>query len=301
MATPINSKYPRNAIVVKHVSKSFGAKKALDDVSFSVPHGSIFGFLGPNGAGKTTSIRCMMDFIRPDSGSITLLGKDAYQDSATLKQSIGFLSSDSELNPNWTGEEHINFFESLKGQSKTRQQLVERLGLDVKTKVKALSSGNKQKLAIVLCFVGDPQLIIMDEPTRGLDPILQNELYEILQEFTDQNKTVFLSSHNLGEVQRICDAVLLIKDGQVVETKTMGQIRDMHVHVVTAATDKTFDSKKLHSLANVEIVTETKSSVSLKVKGDLNQLLKVLTAQHLTDISVTHASLEDIFLKEYRS
>src|SRR5665647_1035184 len=224
----------KQAIRVQALSKSFGATQALSEVSFTVPYGSIFGFLGPNGAGKTTTIRCLMDFIRPSDGSITIMEQDAHDDSTALKQSIGYLSSDSQLNLNWTAQEHIDFFESIKGRGKNRAKLVERLGLDTRSKVRALSSGNKQKLAIVLCFIGDPQLLIMDEPTRGLDPLLQNVLYDILTGFVDSQKTVFFSSHNLTEVEHICDSVLLIRNGRVVEEKTMDSIRDMKVNIVSA-------------------------------------------------------------------
>lgn len=289
------------AIETKSLSKNFGAKHALSDVTFTVPIGSIFGFLGPNGAGKTTTIRCLMDFIRPSSGTITVLGRGAQRDSTDLKRLIGYLSSDSQLNQNWTGQQHIDFFESIKGRNKDRGKLVERLGLDTKTKVKSLSSGNKQKLAIVLCLTGDPQLLIMDEPTRGLDPLLQNELYEILKKFVGGNKTVFLSSHNLGEVERICDTVMLIKEGKVFEEKTMDSIRDMKVHLITATTPQRFDIKKLKALSNVQVLNQGYSIVNLKVRGDLNPALQILMKQTISDISVTHASLEDIFLEQYRS
>lgn len=291
---------PRSAISVKGLSKRFGTKQALTNVSFEVPYGSVFGFLGPNGAGKTTTIRCLMDFIAPNAGSISILNHDAHSDSTHLKSLIGYLSSDSQLNPNWTGDDHISFFENIKGKSKNRAQLVKRLGLDTKTKVKALSSGNKQKLAVVLSFVGDPQILVMDEPTRGLDPLLQNELYSILTQFVSNNKTVFLSSHNLGEVERICDTVMLIKDGHIVEEKSMTDIRDMTVHMITAATNKKFDLAKLRALPNTDIVSSSPGSVALKVKGDLNPTLNTLLSAGLTDISVAHASLEDIFLEHYR-
>lgn len=293
---------PNKAIEVEALSKNFGSKLALAGVTFSVPYGSIFGFLGPNGAGKTTTIRCLMDFIRPASGSIKLLGRDAQIDSAILKQSIGYLSSDSQFYPDWTAEDHIKLFESIKGRSPTRNKLVKRLGLDMRTKVKALSSGNKQKLAIVLCFVGDPELVIMDEPTRGLDPLLQNELYKILSEFVTDNKTVFLSSHNLGEVERICDSVVLIKDGVIVEEKTMANIRDMKVHIVNATTAQVFDVAKLRSLNNVEVISNYGGkTITLKVRGNLNQVLSDLTKYRLSDVSINHLSLEDVFLEQYRN
>ncbi len=288
------------AIDTTGLSKTFGSKQALSNVSFSVPYGSIFGFLGPNGAGKTTTIRCLMDFIRPSAGSVSLLGLDSRRDSTELKRRIGYLSSDSQLNPNWTGQEHIDFFEKIKGASANRAELVKRLGLDLSTKVRSLSTGNKQKLAIVLCFTGDPQLLIMDEPTRGLDPLLQNELYDILTEFAGSKKTVFFSSHNLGEVERICDAVLLVKDGRVVEEKSMASIRDMKVHMVSATTSQAFDVRRLQALPNVKVIAKTKTTIDLKIKGDFNLALRNLLMMKLTDLTVNHAGLEEVFLEQYK-
>ncbi len=291
---------PANAIEVTSLSKSFGPKLALNSVTFNVPKSKIFGFLGPNGAGKTTTIRSLMDFIRPTAGNIKILGHDAHTDSAELKNSIGYLSSDSQLYPNWTADDHIKFFENLKGVSPIRDQLIKRFDLDIHTRVKALSSGNKQKLAIILCFVGNPELIIMDEPTRGLDPLLQNELYSLLLEFVGQNKTVFLSSHNLSEVERICDSVVLIKDGSIVEEKTMNDIRDLKVHVITASSSHKINTSGLKHLPNLEIVSAVDNSISLKVRGDLNKVMAELVKNNLTDLSVNHLSLEDIFLEQYK-
>jgi ABC-2 type transport system ATP-binding protein len=283
------------------VSKRFGHTLALHQVTFTVPYGTIFGFLGPNGAGKTTTIRCLMDFIRPTSGSLSILGFDAQHDSAELKRRIGYLSSDSQLNLNWTGQEHIDFFANIKGPSAYQPALINRLGLDTASKVKALSSGNKQKLSIVLCFAGNPDLLIMDEPTRGLDPLLQNELYDILLHFIDERKTVFLSSHNLGEVERICNSVLLIKDGVIVEEKTMDDIRDLKVHLLSATARTAFDIKRLRALPNVTLLESSPKRISFKAKGDLNEVLRLLTQHDITDISITHVSLEDVFMEQYRS
>ena len=185
-----------SAIKIKKLSKSFGKHTALHNVSFEVPEGQIFGFLGPNGAGKTTTIRCVMDFIKPTHGSVEILGLDAHRDSAELKQSIGYLSADYQLNGGWTGKDHIRLFQKTKGRTSNLNDLIGSLGLNTSVKVKNLSSGNKQKLAVVLAFIGDPRLLIMDEPTRGLDPVLQNVLYDLLNDFVSKGNTVFLSSHN---------------------------------------------------------------------------------------------------------
>lgn len=289
-----------NIIEVKKLSKHFGAKKALENVSFFVPKGSIYGFLGPNGAGKTTTIRCLMDFIRPSQGTVTILGQDAYTNSAELKKHIGFLSADTELNLGWTGNDHIQLTQSIRGSSKNTTKLIKLLDLDTKLRVKSLSSGNKQKLAIILAFIGQPKLLIMDEPTRGLDPMLQNVLYDLLKEFTASGGTVFFSSHNLSEVQRVCDAVIIIKDGKIIAEKTMQDIRGMNMHVITAQSTNPFDTENLKA-PGVSIATNHPHEITLTVQGDINPVLRKLVKYPITDIDISHANLEDIFMEQYKA
>jgi ABC-2 type transport system ATP-binding protein len=184
-----------NVIQVKNLKKHFSAHKvkAVDGVSFDVKKGEILGFLGPNGAGKTTTIRCMMDFLRADSGSVKILGKDSKKDSVELKSKIGYLSGDVRLYGKWSGEEHIRFVEKIRGKSETARKYADKLDLDLKKKFKTLSSGNKQKLGLVLALMDKPEVIIMDEPTVGLDPLLQNAIYDIFNELRDSGSTIFIS------------------------------------------------------------------------------------------------------------
>ncbi len=287
------------AISIKNLTKVFGHKKALDAVTLDVPKGSIYGFLGPNGAGKTTTIRCLMDFIHPTDGSITILGNDAHQSSTFLKQKIGFLSSDQQLNPRWTGDDHIRLAARVKGSHKRVDQLAKLLSYEPKLRVKSLSSGNKQKLAIILAFLGEPELLIMDEPTRGLDPMLQNVLYDLLRRYAHSGKTVFFSSHNLNEVQSLCDDVAFIKDGKILTQKSMYDIRAMNIHIITAVATTPFNIATL-KLAGVTITSHKGNSISLRVKGDFNPALRAITRHDLTDLDMTHANLEDIFLDQYK-
>lgn len=289
----------KKSIVLTNITKKFGSKKALNDVSFTVPRGSICGFLGPNGAGKTTTIRCLMNFIRPTLGTIEIFGLDAQKHSTELKNQIGFLSADTQLNMGWTGNDHIKLIQSMRGVSKNTSELVKLLDLDTNIRVKSLSSGNQQKLAIILACIGQPKLLVMDEPTRGLDPMLQNILYELLQDFTARGGTVFFSSHNLPEVQRVCDTVIIIKEGRIITEKTMDDIRGLKTHIITASSSKNFDLVSLQT-AGVDISSIHPKTVSLAVHGDLNEALKKLVAYPLTDLDVTHASLEDIFMEQYK-
>ncbi len=288
-----------NAIQVQKLTKRFGSKLALNGVSFTVPKGQIVGFLGPNGAGKTTTIRCMMDFIRPSSGIIKIDGKNAQEKSTELKQIIGFLSSDSQINGSWTVADHLEIVKKMRGQYAKTNELVQLLDLDTKAKVKNLSSGNKQKLSIVLAFAGQPKILIMDEPTRGLDPVLQNNIYEMLEDYAKQGNTVFFSSHNLAEVQRVCDTVIIIKDGKIITEQGMKEIRGINTHIVHVNTSNKLDRQQLDKL-DVELISITDYSAQIKLKGKLNPLLEYLTKQAILDLSIGHASLEDLFLEMYK-
>lgn len=285
------------AISIQNATKLFGQKRALSDISLEVEAGSIFGFLGPNGAGKTTMIRSMMDYIRLDEGDITLLGKDAKLESAQLKTDIGYLSSDIQLHKNWTAKEHIEFFGGIKGTGRAHD-LCDAFNLDVNVRVHKLSSGNKQKLAIILAFLGNPKLIIMDEPTRGLDPLLQNQLYELLRDFTDSGGTVFFSSHNLSEVQLLCDNVAVIRNGELVLVQSMDEVLKLNVHYITASFADPLQLKDFKK-SFIKIVKHDERSLELKVKGNLDEVLRMLTKHTMQDLEVRHATLEEVFMEYY--
>jgi len=208
-------------IEVKNFKKYFGRTKAVDDISFTVEKGEIFGFLGPNGAGKTTTIRCMMDFMRASKGSISILGKDSFIDSVSLKERIGYLSGSVRLYENWTGREHIDFVRKLNGKKDISVDLLHRLDFDPKIKTKKLSSGNRQKLGVIMAFMLEPEVLILDEPTTTLDPIMQHVVYDLLREVTSRGATVFMSSHNLSEVERVCSRVGIIKEGKMMAIKNV--------------------------------------------------------------------------------
>jgi len=286
-----------SAINIKGVTKTFGSKRALDDVSLTIPTGQVYGFLGPNGAGKTTTIRCLMDYIRVSRGAIDILGKDAHANSAELKAVVGYLSSDVQLHDNWTGKDHVNFMASTKGRGRA-DELVKTFNLDLSVKVRNLSSGNKQKLAIILAFVGQPKLLIMDEPTRGLDPLLQNQLYELLREFAISGGTVFLSSHNLTEVQQLCDSVAVIRAGKIVAAEAMKDILQLRVHLVQAVATKAIN-KADFKLTDVEIQHSSGKTIALKARGEIDPIIKALATYNVTDLDVSHASLEDVFMEYY--
>ena len=288
-------------ISIQSITKQFGQKQVLKNISLRVNRGDIFGFLGPNGAGKTTTIRCLMDFIRPDSGKLTLLGQDSYSQLILARKEVGYLPAESQLIENWNAKQHINFYNSIRGKdSQAIFKLVRRLDIALDVPVKQMSSGNKQKLSFLLALVGNPKLLILDEPSRGLDPIVQNDIYEILTNYVSEGGTVFISSHNLDEVNRICSNVAIIRQGKIVADKSMKDLKNMKIHFVTVSLNH-HDNLHLTPLENIEIIDSNLSKTVLKVHGDINPILHELSNHKLIDLEITHASLEDVFMEYYRS
>lgn len=286
-------------INVQNLKKSFGKTKAVDGISFDVEEGEIVGFLGPNGAGKTTAIRCMMDFLRPSEGSIEIFGFDAQKDSEKLKNDIGHLSSESTLYNSWTGQEHIDFLEKIRGVSQLDEELIKNLKFDSRKKVSTLSTGNRRKLSLILALMHEPKLLILDEPTVGLDPLLQNYINEILKSQAAKGNTVFMSSHNLPEVEKVCDRVIVLKTGKIVTTETIKALRSKKIYTIYAYFEGEVPKNQL--TAESQLIKEFTGGVALKVRGDIKPLLVKLSGyKNLKDLEISHASLEEVFMEFYK-
>jgi ABC-2 type transport system ATP-binding protein len=285
-------------IKVENLKKHFGKIRAVDGVSFEVQKGEIFGFLGPNGAGKTTTIRSMMDFIRPTSGKISILGKDAQDESVFLKTKIGYLSDTANFYDHWTASQHLNFQQGLRGRSKTLNELLKKFSLNIKLRFSSLSSGNKRKLSIILAIMNEPEVLILDEPTSALDPLLQNAFHQYLEKFAADGGTVFMSSHNLSEVEKICDRVGIIRDGKMVAVEKISDMKLMKMYDVRFHAEN-FDPNTLAD-KNIEIIDHTDTLTTLKVKGDINPLVAKLASIKIKDLEIVHVSLEDIFMELYK-
>lgn len=288
----------KTIIEIKNLKKKYGKFEAVKDISFDIKKGEVFGFLGPNGAGKSTTIRCMMDFIRPTEGKIKIFGLDSTLDSVVLKKKIGYLSGNVKLNEKWTGWEHIRYVESIRGKSQNVDSLIESLDFPAKKKFKQLSSGNKQKLGLILAVMNDPDILIMDEPTVGLDPLLQNKIYEILLDLKKRGTTIFISSHNLPEVERLCDRVGIIKQGEMVAVEAVKDLGQMKLHKITARFNDKYTVKEFESDA-IDKIEEIEGGLLLTATGDINPILKKLAKHELADLEIGHADLEDVFLKFY--
>ena len=285
-------------IKITDLKKHFGKVKAVDGVSFEIQKGEVFGFLGPNGAGKTTTIRCLMDFIRPTEGEITILDRDAHLDSVYLKNKIGYLPGNVKLYGKWSGWDHIKFVESIRGKSKTVKGLVNKFDYNPKSKFYQLSSGNKQKLGLILALMNEPEILIMDEPTVGLDPLLQNLIYEVLEDLRKNGTTIFVSSHNLPEVERICDRVGIIKAGKMVEVESISELGEKKLHKIEVRFAGEFDKTEFN-VNGVERIEEVAEGLMITVSGKIDPVVKKLAKYHILDLEVTHGSLEDVFLKFY--
>jgi len=289
-----------NIIEIKKLTKHYKSNRviAIKELDLEIKEGEIFGFLGPNGAGKTTTIRCMMDFIRPTSGKIEILGKNAQKDSVALKSTIGYLSDTNHFYNHWSASDHIDFQESLRGKSPTLNDLIKKFNLNAKLRFSSLSSGNKRKLSIILALMNEPTVLILDEPTSALDPLLQNALLTYLKDFSKAGGTVFISSHNLAEVEKICDRVGIIKDGKLVATETISDLQSMKMYDVSFHTEK-FDERTFED-RHTEIVSHIDGMIKLKVKGDINPTVAKLAQIEVKDLEIAHVSLEDIFMEFYK-
>ena len=214
-------------LAVQSLTKRYGSRRGVTDVSFVVREGEVFGFLGPNGAGKTTTIRTVMGFLRPDAGRALVAGHDCWRDPVAVKRLVGYLPTEMALDPGLTGGQLLEYFANLRGGVDSRYvcDLAERFGLDLSRKFRQYSHGNKQKVGIVQAFMHRPRLLLLDEPTSGLDPLNQQEFAALVRETRADGRTVFLSSHILSEVEDLCDRVAIIREGAIVHVGTLESIR----------------------------------------------------------------------------
>jgi len=282
---------------IDHLEKNFGTNLALGGISFAVEKGEIFGFLGPNGAGKSTTLRCIMDYIRPSKGWVTVFDKDSQADAAELKRRIGYVPSEPNLYGQWTVDEHIKFAGRLQTIDSTRAaELKHDLQLDGHKKVRQLSTGNQQKLAIILALIHQPELLLLDEPTRGLDPLLRATMHDILRAYQKDGGTVLLSSHDLSEVEELCTNLAIIRAGKIVTDSSVDKLKQANIHNIKVRFAGKLPNLSALGLNNLEVNGQT---ASFTLKGDINKMLDALTRYPVLDLEVTKASLDDVFMEIY--
>jgi ABC-2 type transport system ATP-binding protein len=292
-----------SVVSLSKLSKSYGSHCALVDVDLDIEQGEVFGYLGPNGAGKTTTIRILLGLLRPSSGSATIFGRDSWMDAVAVHARTGYVPGDPGLWPRLTGEATIGYLARLRrdlGQVARAQGIAERLGLDLTRRVGALSKGNKQKLVIVQAFMGEPDLVVLDEPTTGLDPLVQQEFHAMVRDTTGRGGTVLLSSHLLDDVQRTADRVGIIRDGRLVTVERLEELRAKAVHHVTARFAAAFDPMVLAAVPGVREVRHHQGIVEFRApETSLDAVVKVLARYRIVDIEITEADLEEMFLAYY--
>ena len=276
--------------------------RALDQLNLQVQPGEIFGYLGPNGAGKTTTIRLLLDLIRPSAGSATVLGLDAQADSVALHRRIGFLPGELALWKGQTGAQVVRFVADVRGgvDEAYLRQLCERLQLDLGIKVRNYSSGNRRKLGLVLALMNKPDLLILDEPTGGLDPLMQQIFYELMRETRAEGRSVFLSSHLLAEVQAICDRVGILNQGRLSTVEQVSRLTQVGFRWVSMQVREVGALPgRLDAIDGVSDVSVEDNSLRLRLSGDFDPLLRALQECYVEELHVHEPSLEEIFLAYY--
>ncbi len=297
-------------IEISGLSKTYGSGSrqtlALDKLNLTVHEGEIFGYLGPNGAGKTTTIRMLLDLIRPTSGSAHIFGLDTREQSVEIHRRIGFLPGELSLWPGRTGLQIINYVASIHGDtrgiSKHAAELAEELKLDTSKRVRDLSSGNKRKLGLVLAMMHSPDLLILDEPTGGLDPLVQQTFHEMMENYRSKGKTVFLSSHVLSEVQAICDRVGILRDGDLKAVESVNNLTKVEFHWIEAQFRDAIPATMLAELGAspaISALSVNGSHLRLRLLGDIDPLLRTFSGGYVETLRVEEPSLEDIFLAFY--
>ncbi len=289
------------AIQTEKLTKSYGSHRGIIEVDLSIEEGETFGFLGPNGAGKTTMIRTLLDHIRPTSGRATIFGIETTADPVAIHRRLGYLPGEFVLYDRLTGGQTIEYFANLRGGVDPAYQadLIKRLDIDPTRRFKEYSKGNKQKIGLVIALQHRPDLLMLDEPTSGLDPLVQQEFYAILREAKAEGRTVFMSSHILGEVERTADRVAIIREGRLTKVDRVEALRDMAHHQVELRFIGQVPADEFARLDGVSEVVTNDHVLRMRVAGDITPVVKAAARYELADFVSREPTLEETFLAEY--
>jgi ABC-2 type transport system ATP-binding protein len=290
------------AIDCTRLTKHYGPRRGVIDLDLDVRAGEVFGFLGPNGAGKSTTIHLLVGQIRPSRGAANVLGLDCWRDRDAVQRRVGFLPGELALYDRLTGAEMLDYLATLRGgvSSHVVSALVERFKVELDRPIRELSMGNRQKLGLVQAFMHEPELVILDEPTLGLDPLIQREFHQLLAEVRDRGRTVFLSSHTLSEVERVADRVAIIRDGALVEVAEVSRLKQLAVRRIDFEFALPVGPAAFDGVDGVRHVEIDGREVRVEVEGSLAQVMKVAADHEVVNLHVREADLEEIFLTYYR-
>ncbi|HET7657026.1 MAG TPA: ABC transporter ATP-binding protein [Bacillales bacterium] len=282
------------------LTKAFSNGKGIFDVSFEVKQGEVFGFLGPNGAGKSTTIRHLMGFMKPDQGHCEVKGLDCWKQAAEIQHDVGYLPGEIAFFEGMSGLDFLNMMAGMRHlkDSSRRDALIERFQFDVKTPIRKMSKGMKQKVGIVAAFMHDPEIYILDEPTSGLDPLMQRIFADLILEEKERGKTILLSSHSFPEIERTCDRAGMIKDGRLIAVEDVHLLQSMQRRLFEVTLNSEEDVAKL-AQTELEIVKQDGIRVQIAVQGDYNRFIHILSEFNVRNLDLHMQNLEGIFMHFY--
>jgi beta-exotoxin I transport system ATP-binding protein len=288
-------------IETRSLTKAYGSARGIEDVSLTVDEGEVFGFLGPNGAGKTTTIRTLLDLQRATGGDALIFGLDSRRDSARIRARLGNLSGDFDFDPKLTGRTMLGQMAALRGMHDlgSAEMLAQRFEADLSRPLGELSRGNRQKIGLINAFFHDPELLILDEPTSGFDPLMQEEFLALVREQRDAGRTVFLSSHDLDEVQRVCDRVGIIREGRLTAVERVSELIAQSYRRVRIEFAEPVDAAEFARLDGVQSFEADGRSLTFTVSGQLDAVVKQAARHEVVDLEVGHPNLEEIFVAMY--
>ncbi len=289
------------AIRLEKLTKFYGSQRGVIDVDLEVMPGEIFGYLGPNGAGKSTTIRVLLDLIRPTSGSLKVMGFDAQADAIEVRRRVGYVPSDPGMYGSLTGREHLTYAASLRGGVDWWEvdRLAERLSCDLSRRIDTLSRGNRQKVVVIQAFMHKPEVLVLDEPSSGLDPLMQEEFKSLLLEAHEDGRTVFLSSHVLPEVEDICNRVGIIRDGRIVAVEDVDTLRGRRVRSLEIEFGEPVAAGDFEGLSGVRNMSVSDGFLRCDIEGSLAQLFKAAGRYEIVNVTTREPSLEEAFLAYY--
>lgn len=284
-----------------NLSKTYGKSRGIVQVNLEVPRGQVFGYLGPNGAGKTTTIRLLLDLIRPSAGYAEVLGMDAQRQSIAIHRRVGYLPGELALYEDMSGAEFVLYLANLRGGLAWSQveSLAQRLDCNLKAPIRTLSRGNKQKLGLIQALMHQPELLILDEPTSGLDPLMQQEFYRLLTEITAEGRTVFLSSHNLPEVERTCQRVAIIREGTLIAVEEVAALKTHALRQFEVHFAQPLPAEALAGVPGLQDIVFQGNLLRCAVRGSVDGLIKVLAHYQVDNLLSHEPTLEEIFLAYY--
>jgi ABC-2 type transport system ATP-binding protein len=290
-----------DVVVADNLTKSYGSRRGVVELAFAVAPGEVFGYLGPNGAGKTTTIRTLLDLLRPTSGRARLFGLDSHRDSLEIRRRVGYLPGEFSLYDRMTGGEYLTYLANLRGGVPAERiaDIAGRLDLDLGTRIKTLSHGNRQKLGLVQAFMHAPELLVLDEPTQGLDPLIQQEFYGLVAETRADGRTVFLSSHVMPEIERVCDRVGIIREGRLVAVEDIGELRAKEIRTLEIHFASPVAPSAFAAIPGVHEVEAVGDALRVTVSGAMDAVVKRAASFEIVDLTSHEPTLEEIFLTFY--